>query len=836
LFGDVIQGTSPSRADVLAGTLSVAVVLVNFPDKANVKTRAEINALVFTQVNEYWKEVSYGKISLKGTTTSKWYTLQSTYSYYGQDPDERSTSRRLSFVNEAVSAADGELNYKEYGYIIVVHAGGDQAMSEKDEDIWSFGSIGALTLETGDGTIRAGVSVVSEMDPVGPVAHEMGHNFGLPDLWDYNYDFSKGYPNGGEPNVGEWDLMGHGLWAGNGHNPTHLSSYSKIRLGWILDSQIANVGINENRELTIQPLAGGVGTLVVRTPLTKTTYYLVEARKRIGRDSHIPGEGIIIYYVDETKGSGQGPVKVRSKTPPYPDTGAWQAGDTYFHQETGFKVAVGGATGGGYGVAFGPAAQPPVTTFTVTIQAPYSGLTVSFAGKSYTTDSTGTVRIQNVTAGQYTVQIQSSITVSEGTRRGFVRWSDGNTANPRTLTITTDATLKAEYRTEHKLTIISKYGNITGAGWYESDSTATITLTSTTVDHGNGTRRVFTGWGGDLTGTETTKTIVMSAPKSVTVSWTTQYQLKITSNYGNPQGAGWYAVGTKASFSVTTPFLLGDVTRQIFTGWTGDFSGSSPSGTIVMDKPKTITANWRAQYLVNMQFLDAKGRRLMESPSSVKIASPNATVTTLTSFVNIWLDEGTWTLKQVIWHGVDVKKAESSYNPKPRDTWTVQLRVYSLTVKVTSSLTGWTVAGATVTLKFPDESSLSNQTNNQGLVTFSQLPVYEGYRVVISAQGMSATITIKLIDDTTKVVSIWLLTDILMVVGAVVGVLIVAFIGRRRRMRVTGAQAMEDSSFLGKLESMAIPEPVGEINEGRRDSKSLSESIEDIFNEKRQDE
>jgi len=840
-FSDGVFFHSSSRADMLAGTLSVATILVNFPDKTNVKTRSEINTLIFTDVNEYWKEVSYGKISLKGTTTSKWYTVQCTAAYYGEDPE--TTAKRLGFIREAVAAADDELNFKDYGYIVIVHAGDDQAKTGKASDLWSFGSIGTFNVETRDGTFAMGVSVVSEIDPVGPVAHEMGHNFGLLDLWDYKYDFSGGYPNGGEPFVGEWDLMGHGLWAGNGNNPTHLSSYSKIKLGWIPDAQIQSVGIDDNnKEVTLQPLVSGKGYLTTKIMLTRTTYYLVEVRKKIGRDSHIPMEGVIVYYVDETKGNGEGPLRVRSKTPPYPDTGAWQTGDTYFHPETGFKVAVGGTTGGGYRTAFGTAAQPPVTTFTITIQAQYNGLTVTFDGKSYTTDSSGTVRIQNVTAGQYKVSVQSSVAVSTGTRRGFIRWEDGSTANPRTLTVTSNVVLTATYRTEHRLNVVSKYGNITGAGWYENNATATVVLSGTVVDHNNGTRRAFTGWSGDLSGTDTTKKIVMTAPKDATANWATEYQLKVTSSYGNPQGPGWYRAGTSASFSITSPFPVGDATRYIFIGWSGDSTGTNTQGTISMDRPRTIIATWKAQYVVTLQFQDAKGTVLQTPPSKVMLASPNATALPLTSspgYTGLWLDEGTWTLKQVIWHGVDVKKAEASYNPKPRDTWRIQLRVYSLTVKVTSSLTGWAVAGAKVSITLPDAVELSNSTDNQGSAVFAQLPAYESYSIVVSAQGMVTKVNMKLSETATKpiVASLWLLTDILMIVALVGAIAVVGIIVRRKRGAGEAAIHPSLHQFLEEKgsEKIAHSEPIAKLlDDGKTDEEkgSLEEWMRSELKEK----
>jgi PKD repeat protein len=80
----------------------------------------------------------------------------------------------------------------------------------------------------------------------------------------------------------------------------------------------------------------------------------------------------------------------------------------------------------------------------------------------------------------------------------------------------------------------------------------------------------------------------MTEPKTVTVVWTTQYYLTVTSAYGNPQGAGWYNAGATASWSVTNPHPVSDGVRR--------FTDDPTSGEFVMDSPKSVTVSWRLQY------------------------------------------------------------------------------------------------------------------------------------------------------------------------------------------------------------------------------------------------
>jgi hypothetical protein len=61
-------------------------------------------------------------------------------------------------------------------------------------------------------------------------------------------------------------------------------------------------------------------------------------------------------------------------------------------------------------------------------------------------------------------------------------------------------------------------------------------------------------------------------------------------------GKGTYNDGTAASFSVTSLIVPQNANqRYVFSYWSGDFSGSSPSGTVTMTSKKSVTANYQLQ-------------------------------------------------------------------------------------------------------------------------------------------------------------------------------------------------------------------------------------------------
>jgi len=111
------------------------------------------------------------------------------------------------------------------------------------------------------------------------------------------------------------------------------------------------------------------------------------------------------------------------------------------------------------------------------------------------------------------------------------------------------------------------------------------------VSGGTGTQYLFTSWSdGNASPSRT-----ISQGGEYAANYLTQYYLTVESDYGNPQGEEWYNSGSTAVVSVTSP--QGLIIRQVCTGWSGDSTATTPTTTILMDKPKAVTANWRTDYV-----------------------------------------------------------------------------------------------------------------------------------------------------------------------------------------------------------------------------------------------
>jgi len=156
------------------------------------------------------------------------------------------------------------------------------------------------------------------------------------------------------------------------------------------------------------------------------------------------------------------------------------------------------------------------------------------------------------------------------------------------------------YQTQYQLSVSVNPSGVTqvsGGGWFNSGDTAQTSQAPQTVPGAAGMQYAFQNWvvdGVAENGKEIT--VTMNGPHTATAQYKTQYLLTVNSpnGLGNPQGGGYYDSGSTAQFSVTSP--VGYLIQQVFVQWQGDFTGTSPQGSITMGGPKTINAVWATSY------------------------------------------------------------------------------------------------------------------------------------------------------------------------------------------------------------------------------------------------
>jgi hypothetical protein len=89
--------------------------------------------------------------------------------------------------------------------------------------------------------------------------------------------------------------------------------------------------------------------------------------------------------------------------------------------------------------------------------------------------------------------------------------------------------------------------------------------------------------------------------------WSLGYQLKVNSKYANLTSKNSYAAYSSIKISAPEFVYLSNVSRAVFTGWSGkgigSYTGTSNETAITMNSNITETANWQLQYFANVSSL-----------------------------------------------------------------------------------------------------------------------------------------------------------------------------------------------------------------------------------------
>ncbi|MDQ6836818.1 MAG: M6 family metalloprotease domain-containing protein [Actinomycetota bacterium] len=301
----VVASAAADRAP-LRGTVRVIVVLVQFSDKAMGNNVDHYRNLFFStgvlphgSVKEYYSEVTNGLVTLSGDVVGP-FTMPQTLAWYadnnfgiGKGPGD---FRSPQLAHDAAVAADPSVNFQPYdndgnGFVdafIVVHAGPGGEVTGNAGDIWSHKSTLPAAYAT-DSTKIYGYLTIPEDAKIGVCAHELGHLlFGFPDLYDTDYS-----SNG----IGDWCLMAGGTWNGGGDVPAHASAWCKANQGW---ASVTNV--TANGSLSIPDVKASHNLLRLwKDGAAGPEYFLVENRQRTGFDAQLPGDGLLVWHIDENQ-------------------------------------------------------------------------------------------------------------------------------------------------------------------------------------------------------------------------------------------------------------------------------------------------------------------------------------------------------------------------------------------------------------------------------------------------------------------------------------------------------------------------------------------------------
>lgn len=339
LEGRAIPGTS--------GNVHLLVILAEFADRPHRIDPSRFEQLLFGEqgatLRDYYLEVSGGRLEVTGEVVG-WVPLPESQFYYSQGNGGiggyPTNGQRMTEDAVLAAVGGGGLDLRDYDAdadavvdaLLVIHSGQGREWSASnlttERDDLAINShkwvVRQSTLQPGAPRVEdyftcpelqlvkpiVSPTWTDSIATLGVFAHEFGHVLGLPDFYD------TGDP--GINHVGVWDLMDYGTWTRvdnsepPGATPAHFSAWSKTFLGWV-EPLALDPPIGETAEASISLASATLGGSPLQalpnpfgvdwTPSRPGTgeYFLAEYRTRDGYDAGLPGEGILVYHVDESR-------------------------------------------------------------------------------------------------------------------------------------------------------------------------------------------------------------------------------------------------------------------------------------------------------------------------------------------------------------------------------------------------------------------------------------------------------------------------------------------------------------------------------------------------------
>lgn len=241
--------------------------------------------------------------------------------HYGSNDEDTGEDKNAEqmVVDACKGAAKLGVDFSKYdddndGYVdnvFIFFSGGDEADGAGDDCIWSH----AYYIESGQKEITLELNgkridsyaCTSELTPsleeygdgygmtqvlagIGTFCHEYSHTFGLPDLYDTDYDGSGGEAEALWYSTG---LMDGGNRNNSGNTPPNYNAIDREILG------LGNCVMAEDGDVELEPIEKN-GTYCRIDTQTEGEYFLIECRDNSSWDKHIGGKGLLVYHIDKS--------------------------------------------------------------------------------------------------------------------------------------------------------------------------------------------------------------------------------------------------------------------------------------------------------------------------------------------------------------------------------------------------------------------------------------------------------------------------------------------------------------------------------------------------------
>ncbi len=300
-------------------------------------------------VRDFYSQASYGTLTLQSTVLA-WVTLPHTEAYYADSsyglPFPNTLGPKFAayprnscgMMHDALAILDPIVNFAQYdsdndGYVDAIdfiHSGyGGESGGNSVNQLWSFkgnlsnGNSGGVFTSADKNANNTNVKVdLVHLEPalwgsagnqlvrVGVIAHETGHFFGLPDLYDNDYS-----SNG----IGNWCMMANAWgWDQTQRYPPLPSAWCRQQLGWVTPTPVNAGGTYVFPQVETNAQVGKISY-----GMPSNLYLLVENREPVGFDQQIPQGGLAIWLIDESVGS--------NTQEGFPGQPGWPGNGSHYH-------------------------------------------------------------------------------------------------------------------------------------------------------------------------------------------------------------------------------------------------------------------------------------------------------------------------------------------------------------------------------------------------------------------------------------------------------------------------------------------------------------------------
>lgn len=274
-------------------------IKIDFPDERSNIMKSELddflNYIGYNgynnngSVRDYFLDVSNGKVDYYNKVF--YYMAAHNKDYYDRKGGYPDTSKEL--VIEALTALENNQEFINYipqltrktdgtvAALNVMYAGSPSY--GWTEGLWPHSWKVYLTTINGINFTGYQISSLNQELSLGTFAHENGHMlFNFPDMYDYTYTTTG---------LGNFCLMAYG---GNDKNPVPPNPYLREKAGWTESKNLNSYKFGD----LIKPIKNDISAYKYST-FNYNEFFMIENINRTDRYTFFPGNGIVIYHIDE---------------------------------------------------------------------------------------------------------------------------------------------------------------------------------------------------------------------------------------------------------------------------------------------------------------------------------------------------------------------------------------------------------------------------------------------------------------------------------------------------------------------------------------------------------